>query len=81
MKTHRLKIWPEFFQLINEGKKDWELRKNDRGYIEGDYLELWEYVPETGYTEEHIVVRVTHVFKGGKFGLEEGYCIMSIKRI
>jgi Domain of unknown function (DUF3850) len=32
MKAHEVKSWPEFFELVYNGTKTFELRKNDRGY-------------------------------------------------
>ena len=40
---HKLKILPEFFPLVEKGKKRFELRKNDRNYQEDDILLLQEY--------------------------------------
>ena len=43
MKTHILKILPNFFEDIVSGKKTFECRYNDRGYQIGDCLYLKEY--------------------------------------
>lgn len=43
--THALKTWPEFYKLVDSGRKDFELRKNDRDYKEGDKVLLQEYDP------------------------------------
>jgi len=60
------------------GAKNFEFRKNDRGFEKGDLLTLREWNPETGYTGKWIAVRVTWILKEG-FGLPEGYCIMSTR--
>ncbi|MFA5381985.1 MAG: DUF3850 domain-containing protein [Candidatus Micrarchaeia archaeon] len=44
--VHSLKTWPEFFQLTLNGKKKFELRRNDRDYRVGDELLLKEWDPE-----------------------------------
>jgi hypothetical protein len=41
---HKLKILPEFFNLVEKNKKRFELRRNDRKYQEDDILLLSEYV-------------------------------------
>ena len=38
MTTHILKCDPDIFDNIWEGKQTFELRQNDRGYLEGDEI-------------------------------------------
>jgi hypothetical protein len=40
MTTHELKCWPEMFDAVAEGRKTFDVRKNDRGYQTGDRLVL-----------------------------------------
>jgi hypothetical protein len=69
MKTHELKIWSEYFNAIREGRKTYELRRNDRGFEVGDTLVLREYKPETElYTDREIHVVVTGVDRIPAFG-------------
>jgi ASC-1-like (ASCH) protein len=77
--THTLKTWPEYFQAIKAGKKKFELRKNDRNFQTGDRLVLNEYEPETNkYSGDKLVVTAGYILEGGQFGLEDGYCIISL---
>jgi hypothetical protein len=46
-KIHDLKSWPEFFGPVLEGRKTFELRKNDRNFMVGDILWLREWEPRT----------------------------------
>lgn len=41
--THELKILPKYFEDVMTGKKNFEIRKNDRDFKVGDYLLLKEY--------------------------------------
>lgn len=43
---HNLKTWPEYFQAVIDGKKTFEIRKNDRDFKVGNELLLQEYDPE-----------------------------------
>lgn len=81
VKTHNIKVWPQYFKDIIEGKKTFEYRLNDRDYKEGDVAILHEWNPETEkYTGESIAVDITYILTEG-FGLPDRYCIMSIKII
>lgn len=76
---HELKTWPEFFREISEGRKSFECRKDDRDYHVGDTLYLREFDPVFGvYTGQMEVAKVTYIMRGGQFGLEAGYCVMSL---
>lgn len=44
---HELKTWTQYYWPVVTGEKSFEIRKNDRGYTVGDYLELQEYDPKT----------------------------------
>ncbi|OJX55531.1 MAG: hypothetical protein BGO88_04775 [Flavobacterium sp. 38-13] len=80
MKTHELKIWNEHFEDIWNGVKKFELRKDDRGFQVGDELCLKEFNPETQkYTGSVQHKTVSHILKGGQFGLKKGYVIMSLE--
>lgn len=43
--AHEVKCWPESFEAIATGVKTFEIRKDDRGYLVGDYLLLREWKP------------------------------------
>ena len=41
---HELKILPENFEDITAGRKDFEIRKNDRDYKQGDTWTVYWYL-------------------------------------
>lgn len=51
MKTHELKIWPQFFEAVKSGVKTFELRVNDREFQTGDMVRLVEWDPEMRVTD------------------------------
>lgn len=84
--THDLKLWPEFFDDVQSGKRSFELRKNDRGYQVGDVLLLREWEPNTAtysgrQISKRIVCKVDGIGTGGIVplrGLAHGYCILGL---
>ena len=81
------KIWPEYFEEVQSGRKTFELRLADWDCKEGDTLVLKEWNPETKqYTGREIEKTVTYVRKTKdltfwpKEDVEKyGYQIISIK--
>ena len=56
---HSLKTWPEFFQVIVDGQRNFEIRKNDRGFQSGDRVILKEWNLETmEYTGREMVFKI-----------------------
>lgn len=90
IEVHTLKTDPEAFRAVWEGKKTYEIRKNDRNFEIGDQLRLRE-TKYTGqemangkplkYTDREVIAEVTHMLKGPCYGLQDGWCIMSIKTL
>jgi len=78
-KTHHLKTWPVYFSAVVSKRKKVEIRKNDRGFLVGDFLALEEFDPDNNfYTGDSIMVRVTHILREEPF-VPKGYVCMSIK--
>ena len=76
--VHCLKMWPEFFAAIMTGCKTFDLRLNDRQFVEGDSLVLQEFDPNRDrYTGEMTVRRVVYILGGGP-GLCDGYVVMGL---
>lgn len=79
-KVHALKTWPAPFNAVLNGSKRFEYRKDDRDFQVHDCLVLQEYLPDKDtFTSFALSMRVTHVLRGGQFGVPEGYCVMSIE--
>jgi uncharacterized protein DUF3850 len=90
MTAHELKIWPPYFEHILDGRKCFEVRRNDRGFRVGDEIKLREWVPKAhGYLEEYFTgrnlwVRVTYILDprpdhDPDCGLVPGYVVLGIE--
>ena len=78
--THALKTWPEYFDAIVEGRKNFEVRKADRDFAIGETLLLQRFDPKTQkYSGQETKVEITYILKGGCFGIEDGYVVMGTK--
>lgn len=76
-KTHIIRLAAMYFDDVASGKKSFELRKNDRGYKEGDVLELMEF-KDGRNTGREIKADIIYMLEDYS-GLEEGWCILGIK--
>ena len=72
--THQIKLGSEFFDDAAAGRKNFELRKNDRNYKEGDVLEM-EEVKDGKKTGRKCSKRIVYMMENFE-GLEDGYCIL-----
>ena len=74
---HQIRLANSYFDDVANKIKTFELRKNDRGYKEGDILEMMEFT-DGKYTGRSVKALVTYILEDYT-GIEEGYCIMAIK--
>lgn len=79
LEIHKLKTLPTEFQASLEGRKNFEIRKNDRGFQLGDYLYIEEYDPVTKrYTGRKLGRYVKYMIQG-RYGLPEDICVMEVR--
>lgn len=78
MTTHELKIWPEYFIAVKDGRKRFELRNADRDFKVGDEIFLREWNCHTNeYTGRTVLVEITYILEGPH--AIPGMCLMSIQ--
>jgi hypothetical protein len=83
MKVHELKTLPSFFECVSNGKKPFEIRKNDRDFTLGDVLLLREIEPNHAgqnepYTGRMKAVKVTYITNWEQ---KPGFVVMGISII
>ena len=83
--THVLKLNYHFATAVSRGEKNFEIRKNDRGFQKGDYVGF-VVVDNDGkpfYEKPEMsclfnkVFEITYVLSG--WGLQDGYVVFGIK--
>ncbi len=77
MTIHELKILPEYYKAQVEGKKNFEIRKNDRDYKVGDKLVLKEYDPKAKeLTGQSFITEITFITD---YQQKDGYVVLGTK--
>lgn len=76
-KIHEIKIAAMYYEDVVSGKKSFELRKNDRGYKQGDKLIMLEF-KDGKHTGRIINADVRYMLEDYT-GLADGYCILGIQ--
>lgn len=78
--THELKCWASYFHALEDGTKNFELRKFDRDFRVCDTLRIRETDYGSGaYTGREVAREITYVLAHETdLGLMEGYCILSL---
>ncbi len=82
--THLLKIWPEYFERMIDGAKNFEVRRNDRDFQVGDYLCLQEWRPESEAFSGRVLTRkVIYSLHGhdSDVGICAGYVVMGLEAV
>jgi hypothetical protein len=88
MSTHELKTWPAFFEPIMDGRKNFEVRRDDRGFQAGDTVVLREYEPDRGgrYTGRALKAQIGYVLHepvgrdGATLGGHSVFSLLDIQR-
>jgi hypothetical protein len=73
---HDLKCAMEFFDVVNDGRKPFEIRKGDRPFKVGDTLLLREVDLVLAYTGRETRKRITYCLRG--WGMESGYVALGL---
>lgn len=79
--AHNLKLEIAFCTAVYHGNKNFEVRKNDRGFQKGDTI---RFIPvENGLVTTHPIEQkryeITYVLNG--WGIENGYVVFGIKEL
>jgi hypothetical protein len=90
---HHLKLHTNYFDVVKRGEKNFEVRRDDRGFQKGDVLILHRYGEDTiinksGYLKgrtltsemdsDTIYRRITYILTGGQHGIDPGHVVLGI---
>lgn len=76
---HDLKLNELYYDSVREGRKTFEVRKNDRGYQNNDTVTLKEWSHEQGYSGRELDFRIGYVLPLDKFyGEQNDYVVFSL---
>lgn len=76
-KCHDLKILRKYFNDVLLGTKTFEIRKNDRNFEIGDYINLREWDPDKQeYTGGHLVKQICYMTD---YQQKDGYVVLGIR--
>lgn len=75
-----IKCTPRFFNDIREGRKRFEVRKNDRDYRAGERVLIEEWVEPGEYSGRKYLAHISYVLKHEDFpdGISPGYCVFGL---
>lgn len=77
---HSLKTQMQYYHLTEEGKKSFEVRKNDRNFKKGDMVTLQEWFSGDFTGRSLGPFEISYILEGGQFGIEDGYCVFQLKK-
>lgn len=80
-RVHDLKIHPVWFEQVRSGSKTFEVRLDDRGFMEGDQLELREWDPFTrAYTGREVLRTIPCIVReAGPVKLPKGHVVLGLE--
>lgn len=87
MTKHILKCWPQYFDAVAAGLKNFEVRRDDRGFQKGDTVVLQRTHPNDlhrvqynyqGKVENELFFTINWILTGGQFGIEPGYVVLAL---
>lgn len=78
--VHELKIAPEYYYVVASGKKNFEIRQNDRRYRVGDIVRMKQWDEKDGYDFDLPVLerQITYVTD---YAQKHGYVVFGMKPV
>ncbi len=78
--THELKILSQYYEEVKAGNKNFELRKNDRDYMEHDTVILKAWENGQYLDKEPLKREIAYILMDcPEYGLQDGFCIIGFR--
>jgi len=93
IREHVLKTTPDMWYAVESGEKNFEVRRDDRGFQRGDILVLRRLSVDSFGNTSHSYVdhrngkplelrrKIIWILTGGQFGIEPGYVVMALGNV
>ena len=82
MNLHNLKILDNFYKDVDEEKKTFELRKDDRNYKVDDLINFIVIDKKGNQIKTDVVYQIIYILRNvSEYGLSSDYCILGIRKI
>jgi hypothetical protein len=86
---HELKTLAPYWDALQRGEKNFEVRRDDRGFQKGDVLLLhrmrpgrpadYDCHPHDG-SKKTLRRKITYILTGGQLGVEPGYVVLGLRK-
>lgn len=84
--THELKCDPPAFDAVDRGDKNFEVRRDDRGFQKGDTVVLKKFdrsknrfVNDDWGNTATVKRKIKYILTGGQYGIEPGYVVLALR--
>ena len=77
---HYLKTLTNYYQAVERGEKNFEVRFNDRGFNVFDILHLQEFIPPSTYTGRVVDKEIVYILDDPQY-CKEGYVVLGLKNL
>lgn len=91
--THELKTLSVYWDAVKRGEKNFEVRRDDRGFQKGDTIKLLrlhddgpykdrnvEYEFDSGKPAHILTRKISFVLTGGQLGIEPGFVVLALTK-
>jgi hypothetical protein len=80
MYLHKIKIEAPYYAAVREGRKNFVIRRNDRGYNAGDIVHLWA-LDENGLIDSYKPTLEATIGYVTQYEQKENYVVFSLLNV